>query len=80
VYTTSFVSLLLPALALSRVLLRGSLRKEPLREMHLPGSLGGLARAALRGERLLIERGVRFPAGSSRLLVARRPEAGDAEG
>jgi SAM-dependent methyltransferase len=80
VYTTSFVSLFLPALSLSRVLLRGSLRKEPLREMHLPGPLGGLARAALRGERLLIERGVRFPAGSSRLLVARRPEAGNAEG
>jgi len=80
VYTTGFVSLLLPALVLSRVLLRGGLRKAPLREMHMAGPLGSLTSAVLCGERFLIRCGVRFPAGSSLLMVARRPEAGDAEG
>jgi SAM-dependent methyltransferase len=80
VYATSFVSLLLPVIVSSRVLFRGGLRKDPLREMRLRGPLNSLVRGVLSGEQFLIRCGVRFPMGSSLLLVGRRLEAADAEG
>jgi SAM-dependent methyltransferase len=69
---TSFVSLLLPAMLLSR---RARIRKnaDPYAELRI----GRLANALLSGfmslERVAIRAGVSFPAGGSLLLVARRP-------
>jgi len=70
---TSFVSLLLPALWLSR--LRDRNRGEdfdPVREHTSTRGLGALE-SALNLERRGIERGVNLPAGGSLLLVASRP-------
>ena len=72
--TTSFVSLLLPAVALSRLRDR---RKEaaaydPETEFRIPGAVNRAFLATMRLERALIGRGVSFPAGSSLLAVARR--------
>ena len=72
--TTSFVSFLLPVVALSRRLTAQSLREDPLRELRTRRFSRVVSRLALGLERWLIRCGVRFPMGSSLLLVARRPE------
>jgi hypothetical protein len=71
--TTSFVSLLLPLLAISR------LRKkkppedyDPASELKLPNFANSVLFAILLFERRLIRIGVRFPAGGTRLIVARK--------
>jgi SAM-dependent methyltransferase len=72
---TSFVSLLLPAMALSRWT-RGAARDgDPLPELSIDPRLNGALGGVLAVERALIERGVSFPAGGSLLLVARKAEA-----
>ena len=73
-YTTSFVSLLLPAVAISRRLSPRSFYDDPLRELRVNRMTRVASRMALALERWLIRCGVRFPIGSSLLLVARRPE------
>lgn len=71
---TSFVSLLLPMMAFSRMLSRRSRSDyDPSREMQLPGALNSVLAAVMRVERALIRAGTRFPAGGSRLIVGRRP-------
>lgn len=72
VQVSSFVSLLLPAMIVSRAA-RKALRRpyDPLLELR-PGLLNGVFERTLDAERRLIERGVSFPAGGSLLVVARK--------
>lgn len=68
---TSFVSLLLPALLLSRAIRRGR-PVDPSAEYRIPVTVNRLAGAVMGLERGLIRAGVSFPAGGSLLAVARR--------
>ncbi len=76
VWTTSFVSLLLPMLAASRLRMRGRGRADPFdvtaELRHRPVVNGALERV-MRIELALIRRGVSFPAGGSLLAVVRKP-------
>jgi SAM-dependent methyltransferase len=69
---TSFVSLLLPAMLLSRLRSRRVDALDPLAELRLPRFLNSCLRTTLDCERLLIRHGVSWPAGGSLLLVGRR--------
>lgn len=71
--STSFVSLLLPALVASRWL--DAFRRapfDPLAEYRLPGWMNRVFEALLRAEIALIRSGLDLPAGGSRLMVARK--------
>lgn len=71
---TSFVSLLLPLMLVSRTVDRLLRRPyDPRREMQIRPGLNAVLGHVMRLERWLIRRGVRFPVGGSRLVVARRP-------
>jgi SAM-dependent methyltransferase len=73
VMATSFVSLVLPLMLLSRKLRRGSQAGfDVLAELRVGRATNFLLEAVLAFERALIRLGVRFPAGGSLLLVARR--------
>lgn len=73
--STSFVSLLMPAMMLSRL----SRRKEtpgesdPFAEFRIPAWLNSMMLFVMGVERTLIRMGLRFPVGGSRLVVARKP-------
>jgi SAM-dependent methyltransferase len=70
---TSFVSLLLPLLMLSRFKQRSnSAEFDPLFEFNISTLMNTTLERILAGERTLIRAGVSFPAGGSLLLVARR--------
>ena len=70
---TSFVSLLLPFMMLSRLgQKRPDLDYDPLAELRIPRWLNRLLEAALGIERALIRAGVAFPFGGSLLVVGRR--------
>ena len=73
VMMTSFVSLLLPLMLLSR-LVRRSPRADfdVLAELRVGRAVNFLLEAVLALERALIMLGIRFPAGGSLLLIARR--------
>ncbi|HEU4950489.1 MAG TPA: methyltransferase domain-containing protein [Holophagaceae bacterium] len=68
--STSFVSLLLPMMALSRALKRGGGPEEP--ELRAGPMQNALGRAAMGAEFRLMRAGVRLPAGGSLLVAARR--------
>jgi SAM-dependent methyltransferase len=68
---TSFVSLLLPAVAVSRWRERGKESYDPNTEYGLPDAVDRVFGATLTAERGLIRAGVSLPAGSSLLVVAR---------
>ena len=74
VRSTSFVSLLLPAMLASRR--RGSADKpfDPVDEFRISPATNRLLEAVLGAEIAAIRLGVSLPAGGSRLLVARRPQ------
>jgi len=73
VRTTSFVSLLLPVIAASRLVRRGQAGPyDPRAEYSLPPGVDTLFEYVMRLERALIERRVSFPVGSSLLAVATR--------
>jgi len=72
---TSFVSLLLPVLALSRWRDRKAAGAYDAREFHVPHAVNRALTVALTVERWLIRAGVSWPAGGSLLAVARRPRA-----
>lgn len=73
---TSFVSLLLPVMAASRLLRpRRRVEADPMAELHVAPALNRALTRVLDAERALVERGVSFPAGGSLLLAARRPPA-----
>jgi SAM-dependent methyltransferase len=72
--TTSFVSILLPALLVSRAMERRSAKPlDPLAEYRVPGLMNAAMSGVMGAERSLIRAGVSFPAGGSRLAVAVRP-------
>jgi ubiquinone/menaquinone biosynthesis C-methylase UbiE len=70
---TSFVTLLLPAVALARLLQRNSSRYDPLAELRLPRTLQTVLSEVLSAEAAVIRRGFDLPAGSSLLVIGRRP-------
>ena len=69
---TSFVSLLLPAIFLSRLRVKDSQRVDPLAEFRLPQAANAALELIMRFERLMIRAGLSFPAGGSLLLVAEK--------
>jgi SAM-dependent methyltransferase len=71
---TSFVSFLLPAMALARLAQRDRARFDPCAEMRLPRPLHAVCGGSLRLELGLVKRGVSLPAGGSLLMVARKRE------
>lgn len=68
-YSTSFVSLLLPLLALSRWTMRKT-TNDPLREMRIGDFANTSLAAILHAEYALLCMGIRLPIGGSRLIVA----------
>jgi SAM-dependent methyltransferase len=71
---TSFVSLLLPLMFLSRLAQRApKAHYDPLAELRIAPWLNRILESALGVERALIRAGISFPAGGSLLLVARKP-------
>jgi SAM-dependent methyltransferase len=72
--STSFNSLLLPVMMLSRAMKKGNAggRVDVLQELRLSSAVNAVLFAVLRIEFLLIRLGVRFPFGGSRILVARK--------
>jgi len=70
VLQTSFVSLLLPAMAASRLLQRDSSAADASAELRLPRPVNLAFSLVMRLERGLIRAGIRFPIGGSLLLVA----------
>jgi SAM-dependent methyltransferase len=73
-HVTSFMTLLLPVMALARFRDRGrGAAYDPDTEMRVPGVVNRAFEALLGAERALIRAGVSLPAGGSLLLVARRP-------
>jgi hypothetical protein len=72
VRSTSFVSFLLPLMAVSRLKERYSKLKSEA-ELDLPGALNSVLEAVMTTETACIRAGVNFPAGGSRLVVARKP-------
>ncbi|GAD64962.1 class I SAM-dependent methyltransferase [Aquipseudomonas alcaligenes] len=71
--TSSFVSLLLPAMLLSRLQnKRVDQDYDPLAELRLPAPLNALFLGLMRLEQGLIRLGINLPIGGSRLVVARK--------
>jgi len=73
---TSFVSLLFPALTLSRLRNRNNRGARVETQLRLPRGLNEIAYATLRAERALIRAGLNLPLGGSLLAIARK-SAGD---
>jgi SAM-dependent methyltransferase len=73
VRSTSFVSLLLPAMLAARRPVRSASALDPMAEFKLPRWLDAVFRTTLSVEEIVIKAGVSFPFGGSRLVVARRP-------
>lgn len=73
VRSSSFVSLLLPAMTLSRLRQRRmDADYDPVEELRLPSWLNRLMAACLRFELATMKLGLNWPAGGSRLVVARK--------
>ena len=73
VFETSFVSLLLPAMAASRLMQnKQQAVVDELAELRLPKLLNAAFEAVMKVERLLIRMGMRFPIGGSGLLIAKK--------
>lgn len=72
--STSFVSLLLPAMLVSRRGGRKGRRFDPGSEFRISPTMNHTLEAVLKLEQLLIRMGMSFPVGGSRLIVARRRE------
>jgi SAM-dependent methyltransferase len=75
VRSTSFVSLLLPAMMASRLAARRTSEYDPRKEFEIPSAVNSAFEACLAIERAIIRAGVNFPIGGSRFLVLRRPAA-----
>jgi SAM-dependent methyltransferase len=71
-FSSSFTALLLPLMAASRLMDRGSQQDDGIgREFTLNPRLNSLFTAVLRGEIRMTLAGVNWPAGGSRVVVAR---------
>lgn len=79
IWVTSFVTMLLPAMAVSRVLSRRRQRRgepfDPWGEFKIPPRLNRWFEALAKIEQALIGGGVSLPAGGSLLLAGRKPAA-----
>ncbi|MCU7875791.1 MAG: class I SAM-dependent methyltransferase [Candidatus Thiodiazotropha sp. (ex Lucinoma borealis)] len=72
---TSFVSLLLPLMMLSRLRQRDSQKDfDPLAELKIGGLANKVLEKMLDLERVLIRNGISWPAGGSLLMIARKNE------
>jgi SAM-dependent methyltransferase len=71
VEVTSFVSSLLPVMAVSRAVDRVRKKTDPIANLE-PGPLNDILGRVLDGERKLIEHGVSLPFGGSLMLVGRK--------
>jgi SAM-dependent methyltransferase len=71
VQVTSFVSSLLPVMAVSRAVDRIRKKTDPIANLE-PGPLNSVLERVLDGERKLIEHGVSLPFGGSLMLVGRK--------
>jgi ubiquinone/menaquinone biosynthesis C-methylase UbiE len=72
-FVSSFVTLLLPALFVSRLRSKTTQNFKPEFEFNIPGALNALGQLALGIELTLIRAGLSLPIGGSLLCVARRP-------
>lgn len=70
VFSTSFVSLLLPLLAVSRLRNKNSIDQDATSELKLPPTANSALYSIMQFERELIRRGVRFPFGGTRLVCS----------
>lgn len=68
-YSTSFVTLLLPLLVLSRLIARRH-DEDAMREMRIGDTANALLAGVLNAEFQILRSGLRLPAGGSRLVVA----------
>jgi len=73
VFVSSFVSLLLPLMFMSRLTKRSSKNYNPEDEFKIPKVLNKVLEVVMSVERHLIQIGVRLPLGGSLLLIARVP-------
>ena len=71
--TTSFNSLLLPAMWISRMSRKIGEDVDILDELRVSPRLNGVLAAVLRFEVTLVRMGIRWPVGGSRVFVARKP-------
>ena len=71
-WQTSFVSLLLPMMLVSRLGGRAGKNPDPFREFRIPRWLDSMLFLAMRVELGLIKIGLRMPAGGSLMMVARK--------
>lgn len=74
VRSTSFVTLPLPAMLLSRLARRDLATFDPAAEFAIAAPVGRALEAVLALERAAIRAGLSFPVGGSRLVVARRSD------
>ncbi len=73
IFSSSFVTSLLPLMALQRMTRAQDATYDPKVEMQLPGIIDRLFELMLDAERGLIGLGLRLPAGGSRFVAARKP-------
>lgn len=72
-YTTSFVSLLLPAMYASRFMQnKAEERPDRMTEFNIGGTANTLFNTVMQAETALIGRGLRFRLGGSRLMIAQK--------
>jgi SAM-dependent methyltransferase len=76
-HSTSFMSLLVPAMIVSRIWLnlkaRCGMKLDPLSELQVPAWLNRTFSAIVRLEVALTSAGIKWPLGGSRFVVAQRP-------
>jgi SAM-dependent methyltransferase len=79
IHVTSFVSLLLPMMILSRTMRRrGKIDSDPFAEFRISPRTNWLLEKTMALERLVLQTGMSMPAGGSLLLIAKKlPEAGE---
>jgi hypothetical protein len=70
---TSFNSLLLPLMIWSRMQRKRDQELQPWREFEISAALNKTLESILKLERIMIGKGVSFPAGGSLLLIGRKP-------
>lgn len=73
VQTTSFMTLVLPALMLSRMAKKDLTALDPVAELHISALANRVFRAICRIEERMIAFGWSLPVGGSLLMIARRP-------
>lgn len=72
-FKTSFVSLLLPIMFISRIINRKvSSNSDPLSELRMPTWLNYIFTLVMSGERFLLRSGIRLPVGGSLLIIAKK--------